>query len=77
MNSNFTTQIEGVSEAESDALLRLLFDWVRSPEFQVRFTWQPDSVAIWDNRCTQHFAVADYTERRVMHRVTLAGDAPY
>lgn len=74
VNSNFTTHIEGVSEAESDALLRFLFDWVRSPEIQVRFRWAPDSVAIWDNRCTQHFAVADYRERRVMHRVTVAGD---
>ena len=48
--------------------------WRTSPEFQVRFQWEPDSVAIWDNRCTQHFAVADYTERRVMHRVQVAGD---
>jgi taurine dioxygenase len=74
VNSNFTTHIEGVSEAESEALLRFLLEWVRSPEFQVRFRWEPDSVAIWDNRCTQHFAVADYIERRVMHRVTVAGD---
>lgn len=74
VNSNFTTRIEGMSDAESDALLRFLFDWVRSPEIQVRFRWEADSVAIWDNRCTQHFAVADYRERRVMHRVTVAGD---
>lgn len=73
-NSNFTTQIEGLSEAESDALLRFLFDWVRNPEFQVRFRWEKDSVAIWDNRCTQHFAAADYEERRIMHRVTVAGE---
>jgi len=63
-----------VSEAESEALLRFLFEWVRSPEIQVRFRWETDSVALWDNRCTQHFAVADYHERRVMHRVTIAGD---
>jgi len=74
VNSNFTTHLEGVRDAESEALLRFLFEWVRSPEFQVRFQWEPDSVAIWDNRCTQHFAVADYTERRVMHRVQVAGD---
>jgi len=74
VNSNFTTHIEGVSEAESEALLRFLFEWVRSLEIQVRFRWESDSVAIWDNRCTQHFAVADYHERRVMHRVTIAGD---
>lgn len=73
-NSNFTTRIDGLSDAESEMLLRFLFDWVRSPEFQVRFRWEPDSVALWDNRCTQHFAAADYTERRIMHRVTVAGD---
>jgi taurine dioxygenase len=74
VNSNFTTRIDGVSELESETLLRFLFEWVRSPEFQVRFSWTPDAVAIWDNRCTQHFAVADYAERRVMHRVQVAGD---
>ncbi len=74
VNSNFTTRIEGVTEAESEMLLRFLFEWVRSPEIQVRFRWEPDSVVLWDNRCTQHFAVADYQERRVMHRVTVAGD---
>ena len=73
VNSNFATRIEGVSEAESDMLLRFIFDWVRSPDIQVRFHWEKDSVALWDNRCTQHFAAADYSERRVMHRVTVAG----
>jgi taurine dioxygenase len=74
VNSNFTTRIDGVSDRESEALLRLLIEWIRSPEFQVRFRWEPDSVALWDNRATQHFAVADYNERRIMHRVTVAGD---
>ena len=74
VNSNFTTRIDGVSDRESEALLRLLLEWIRSPEFQVRFRWAPDSVALWDNRATQHFAVADYNERRIMHRVTVAGD---
>jgi len=74
VNSNFTTHIEGLTQAESDSLLHFLFDWVRSPDLQVRFTWEPNSVALWDNRCTQHFASADYTERRIMHRVTVAGD---
>ncbi len=74
VNSNFTTRIDGVSERESEMLLHFLFEWVRSPEFQVRFSWTPDALAIWDNRCTQHFAVADYAERRVMHRVQVAGD---
>lgn len=73
VNSNFTTRIEGVSERESEMLLEFLFEWVRSPEFQVRFTWQPGSVVLWDNLATQHFAIPDYTERRIMHRVQTAG----
>ena len=73
VNSNFTTRIEGVSERESEMLLHFLFEWVRSPEFHVRFTWRPGSVVLWDNLATQHFAVADYHERRIMHRVQTAG----
>lgn len=74
VNSNFTTRIEDVSERESEMLLDFLFEWIRSPEFHVRFTWQPDSVVLWDNLATQHFAVPDYTERRIMHRVQTAGE---
>lgn len=74
VNSNFTSYLRGMSDAESQALLAFLFDWVRSPEIQVRFQWEEDSVAIWDNRCTQHYATADYGERRIMHRVSVAGD---
>ena len=74
MNSNFTTYLRGMSDAESNALLAFLFDWVRSPEIQIRFQWEEDSVAIWDNRCTQHYATADYSERRIMHRLTVGGD---
>ncbi len=74
VNSNFTTYLCGMSDSESEALLAFLFDWVRSPEIQVRFQWEEDSVAIWDNRCTQHYATADYHERRIMHRVTIGGD---
>ena len=74
VNSNFTTRINELTEAESEALLRFLFEWVRIPELQVRLRWEEGTVAIWDNRCTQHYAVADYCERRIMHRVTIAGD---
>jgi taurine dioxygenase len=74
VNSNFTTRINEVSDAESEALLHFLFDWVRTPELQLRFRWTEGAVALWDNRCTQHYAVADYRERRTMHRVTIAGD---
>ena len=60
---------------ESDRLLRYLFDHMERPEFQVRFRWRLGSVAMWDNRVTQHYAVNDYhPERRVMHRVTVVKD---
>jgi len=63
-------------EAESDSLLHFLFEHVRSPEFQCRFHWDTNSIAFWDNRSAQHYAVPDYRERRIMHRVTIAGDRP-
>ena len=77
VNGNSTTRIVGLSERENALLLPFLIDHVRSPEFQCRFRWQVHSIAFWDNRSVQHFAVPDYTERRVMQRVTLAGDRPY
>ena len=73
VNRNSTTAIVGLSERENDALLPFLLDHARSPEFQCRFHWEPDSIAFWDNRCVQHYAVADYVERRVMRRVTIDG----
>jgi taurine dioxygenase len=77
VNRNSTTHIVGVTERENDVLLPFLLDHVRSPEYQVRFHWEPDSVAFWDNRCVQHMAMADFTgHRRFMHRTTVAGDAP-
>lgn len=77
VNSNSTTRIRELPELESEAVLRFLFEHVRTPEFQVRFKWDESSVAFLDNRCAQHYAVADYDERRILHRVTIAGDAPY
>jgi taurine dioxygenase len=76
VNGNFTTRIDGLSQAESEALLRLLLEQIGSPDHHVRFRWEPGSVAFWDNRCTQHCAIADYTERRVMYRCLLRGDRP-
>lgn len=77
VNANSTTRIIGLSERENALLLPFLCDHIRSPEFQCRFTWEPHSIAFWDNRAAQHLAVPDYTERRVMHRVTLEGDKPF
>ena len=76
VNGNSTTRILGLTERENYVLLPFLIDHVRSPEFQCRFRWEVGSIAFWDNRTTQHFAVPDYAERRVMHRVTIAGDLP-
>jgi len=76
VNANWTQSIDGMSHAESTALLAFLFDHVKSPEFQVRLHWNEGDVAFWDNRAVQHYAVADYTSRRVMQRITIAGDRP-
>jgi len=76
VNGNSTTHIVGLSERESEAILRLLIDHVRDPVFQCRFQWDLHSIAFWDNRSVQHYAVPDYTERRIMNRVTLVGDRP-
>lgn len=71
VNSVFTTRILGVSKLESDAILNVLFEMIKTPEFQVRFSWQPDSIAIWDNFGTQHYAAGDYWPAvRRMHRIT-------
>lgn len=77
VNIGHTTHFEGWTEDESRELLTLLFDHQVQSEFVFRFHWQPGSLAFWDNRCTQHLPINDYQGyRRVMHRVTLAGDRP-
>jgi taurine dioxygenase len=77
VNSMFTTRIVGVPRGESDAVLGFLFEHVQSPAFQCRFRWARHSVAFWDNRCTQHFAVWDYFPRtRSGYRVTIRGERP-
>jgi len=77
VNANWTSHIVELNRRESDALLAFLFRHLQDPQFQVRFHWEDGSVAFWDNRAVQHYAVPDYTERRVMQRVTLAGDRPF
>ena len=76
VNGNSTVRLVGVPPRENEVLLRFLIDHVRDPVFQCRFRWDLHSIAFWDNRSVQHYAVPDYAERRVMHRVTLAGDRP-
>ena len=76
VNANWTAEIVGMTRPESEALLMFLFDHVQSPEFQVRYSWQVNDVAFWDNRCCLHYAVADYTSRRIMKRVALVGHKP-
>ncbi len=73
VNRNSTTHIVGLTEREQEVLLPFLFDHVRAPEYQCRFHWEEGSIAFWDNRSVQHYAVADYHERRIMHRATIAG----
>lgn len=77
VNSNFTSHIKGLSLLESEALLNMLYEHMAKPENTCRFNWAPHSIAFWDNRCTQHYAVNDYHALRVMHRVTIEGDRPY
>jgi len=70
-----TARIKGWTEAESLPLLRFLWQHQTKPEFTCRFRWEPGSLAFWDNRCAMHNPINDYHGfRRVMHRVTLAGE---
>lgn len=78
VNEGFTTRINELEAAESEAILKLLFAHGTRPEFTLRWRWQANDVAMWDNRVTQHYAVDDYRpQRRVMHRATILGDAPF
>ncbi|MFY2508408.1 TauD/TfdA family dioxygenase [Vibrio pectenicida] len=75
VNEQFTHKVNELQGIESDALLKRLYQLARRPEFQVRFKWQPNSLAIWDNIPTQHFAVSDYGDLpRRLHRVTVRGE---
>ncbi len=77
VNRGHTVRFAGWTEEESAPLLKFLFDFQTRPEFTCRFSWRPGSIAFWDNRCAQHNPVNDYHgHRRVMHRITLAGDLP-
>jgi taurine dioxygenase len=77
VNRSFTTRIEGVSKLESAWILGMLLEHVEQAGFQMRHRWRVNDLVMWDNRCTQHLAVADYgPAHRVMHRITVQGDRP-
>jgi taurine dioxygenase len=77
VNPGHTVRFKDMREAESAPLLQYLFAHQQRPELTCRFRWEKGSLAFWDNRCAQHNPINDYHGfRRVMHRVTLAGDQP-
>lgn len=77
VNVAHTVRFAGMTEEESAPILEYLFRHQVRPEFTCRFRWEPGSIAFWDNRCAQHNPINDYHGyRRVMHRITLAGDTP-
>jgi taurine dioxygenase len=78
VNTAFTSKIIGLSPKESDWLLAHLYAQATLPEYQCRFVWEPNSIAFWDNRSSQHYAASDYFPAvRIMERVTVAGDRPF
>jgi taurine dioxygenase len=78
VNATFTSHIKGLPRAQSDALLTQLFDLAKVPELQARFQWQTGSLAVWDNRSTQHYAVGDYfPQHRKLHRITITAERTF
>lgn len=76
VNEHFTRRIVELSDAESSLLLGHLTRWVQQPRFTVRYRWSAGTVAMWDNRCTQHHVLNDFEGERVIQRVTVMGDEP-
>ena len=77
VNEIFTQRIVGLSQREGSAILRYLYEHATRPEFTCRLRWAPGTVAMWDNRCTQHYALDDYEGfERLMYRVSVAGARP-
>ena len=78
VNKTFTTHINEIPKAESDSVLAFLYSHCAKPDYQVRFKWQPHSIAFWDNRCVQHLDLWDYYPQvRSGYRVTVKGDKPF
>ena len=76
VNEHFTRRIVELSHHESDMLLRYLTRWVANARFTVRYGWSAGTIAMWDNRCTQHYVLDDFDGERVIQRVTVMGDEP-
>ena len=78
VNVLFTKHIDGMKKAESDTILNMLYKHVIKPEFTYRLIWQKNTIALWDNRITQHKPINDYFPKyREMHRITIKGDKPF
>lgn len=76
VNEHFTRRIVELSFEESQVLLGHLTRWVTNPRFTMRYHWTAGTIAMWDNRCTQHFVINDFSEERIIQRVTIMGDKP-
>jgi taurine dioxygenase len=76
VNPGNTSHLVGFSPEESKALLGFLYQHALAPEFQYRHRWRPRDLVMWDNRCTLHYAIADYAADRYMHRTTVIGEEP-
>jgi taurine dioxygenase len=78
VNAPFTVGIEGMKREESEPILDYLYSYSTRPDFTCRFAWRKNSIAFWDNRCVQHYALNDYPgQERIMHRLTINGDTPF
>ncbi len=74
VNEHFTRRIVEMTATESEVLLPMLTRWVTNPRFTVRYHWTPGTIAMWDNRATQHFVLNDFVGERLIQRVTVMGD---
>ena len=77
VNEHFTRRIVELSHHESEMLLGHLTRWASNPRFTVRYRWAEGTIAMWDNRCTQHYVLDDFEEERIIQRVTVMGDDPH
>jgi taurine dioxygenase len=76
VNAHYTERLIGLSERESAMVLQMLYEHINTPEFHIRWEWQPHDIAIWEERLTQHRACTDFAGRRVMRRTAIKGDRP-